>query len=590
MRLVLSLTLMLCIGVGLFSFAQPADANAALRPLASYPAQGSGATGRVISARSNPAVLLYLLPGEQRWNAGLGQFSSYLELGPAGRLGRLAQDLEQDLAAVQFLLDQDLNALDDGPSRAALTQLARWDQQCQRFLDEQDSSLVVSCLQGATAEIEQNLILSLEEGGRFQAGFFVDVPGFPVIGRWHPWVAWSLGLSVQGQAAGRFYGDRLRGRGALEISHRGETLLSIAPQLSAETLSLTFIEFQRLSWQYANDPLSLVDPSTGAWSAEAGFLQQTLALLAQAPEGEAPLLTPNEVLQLEQLTRRLSDPSDPLFMAALRGELDFDPEALLVTHSSITTQVAELLHLYAGVSVDASAWFDWPQSWGQLDLGLRVNSYALRLSPNLVSLNGVALSQGAEQVVDRVTGELRAQQEQQWLLGVDLGLLWQDYPWQVGVTLFNVNQPTARYPRLSSFTDEQDKEAVDYLTRLDRLMDRQAYRLDRHAVLEVTFFAFEPDWVLRGHYSLDAADNLVGWSERSYGLAMSWQTQQAWVPGVRLGWRRNQVGSRLDTLHLGIDFAANFQLDLATSYQTFEFDRWRIPRYFSLGLSFEKLF
>lgn len=71
---------------------------------------------------------------------------------------------------------------------------------------------------------------------------------------------------------------------------------------------------------------------------------------------------------------------------------------------------------------------------------------------------------------------------------------------------------------------------------------------------------------------------------------MAWQTPARGVPGLRLGWRRNQVGSRLDTMHLGLSFTPQVQLDVATSLQSLNFDGQRLPRYFSIGLSMEKSF
>lgn len=576
-------------GLGLLWVGQ-VQSNTSLTPYASYPAQGSSATGRIHSVRHNPAILLYLTRDHQPINLGFGQIHTYLELGSTNDLTRLAIDLQDDLAALQHLFDGDVGDFsDENPEiQRALTRLARWDDDCRVFLQDQQSRLLEKCIAGAADQIEFNLLGSLEKGGRFQAGLSTELPGFPIVGRWTPWMGWAAGLGVQKQIGGRFYGDSLRGQAILSVHHQQEELLSLTSRLSYDGLGLAFIQFQQLTQQYINRPESLVDPTAGAWSPEAVFLQQALDILTRMPESGEPLLSAAEATQLRLLVNRLSDPTDPLFMAALRGELEFTPDALMVTHSSIVTHAAEALHLYFATSVDASLWFDWPASWGQLDLGLRTNLYHLRLSTDLVSLNGLALSQDAQQVVDRVRSGFNADARDEWLVGVDAGVFWQLYPWQLGLTLFNLNQPVARYPRLSSREEGADQEAAEYLSALGRLMDQRVFSMRRHAVLEAAFFAFEPEWVLRGHYAMDTTENLVGWAERSYGLSLAWQTDARWVPGLRVGWRRNQTGSRLDTVHLGLSFTPQVQLDIASSLQPLDFGGRHLPRYFSLGLTMQK--
>jgi hypothetical protein len=239
---------------------------------------------------------------------------------------------------------------------------------------------------------------------------------------------------------------------------------------------------------------------------------------------------------------------------------------------------------------------------GSLLAGLRLNHNILELSRGVVRLENEnsGSAEDDDELQDRLSDELDLNRVRESALGVDLGLLWASKNFRLGATLRNINEPGFDYPAIgedcaSKTGAAQDNcEAAAGQRAIDpqRVPLKETFVMQRQLQLETGIYNASRTWSLAASYDADAVRDATGdeyqWLSVSGGFSprgMGWL-----VPGLRLGYRQNQVGSKLDMVTFGLSLFRVINLDVAASTQKVEEDGDEVPRSAMVNLSFELYF
>ncbi len=86
---------------------------------------------------------------------------------------------------------------------------------------------------------------------------------------------------------------------------------------------------------------------------------------------------------------------------------------------------------------------------------------------------------------------------------------------------------------------------------------------------------------------LDDVHDAVGDLQQGFTAAIGYNTRTPWLPGVRLGYRKNLAGTKLSSASAGVTFFDRVHLDAAVGLKSTRVDGNSVPRTMALNLGFE---
>jgi hypothetical protein len=269
----------------------------------------------------------------------------------------------------------------------------------------------------------------------------------------------------------------------------------------------------------------------------------------------------------------------------------------LTTASAFDVKLARVTHISLGYSTDVSHWL--PEvvrklgDGGQLDLGVRLNSYRARLERQTVALVDAS---GSSTSFDLGS---RANRTQAKATALDLGIMWGDAHCQLGATVYNIGSPRLRYPDPLPDGNAANRAAAATLIAEGRISALDAVSLKPHAVLEASVFSSNRRWLLQTSLATNATPDFVGELQRYATLAVAYNAEryegdygallEYIVPSIRLGVRRNMAGSRLASTALGLSWGV-FSIDLSASQKSVNVDGSKAPRAAGVAVAVEEKF
>ncbi|MDT8335566.1 MAG: conjugal transfer protein TraF, partial [Desulfurivibrionaceae bacterium] len=191
---------------------------------------------------------------------------------------------------------------------------------------------------------------------------------------------------------------------------------------------------------------------------------------------------------------------------------------------------------------------------------------------------------------DRLTDDFMDERTSESNFGVDLGLLWHSDFYQVGATIYNINEPSFDYPDMNKYLDETALKAARALEAQGRLQLKQEVTLTRHAVLEAAAFALERQLLIQGSIALNEAENLIGDEHQYATLSFGYFTDSWFIPGIRVGYRKDLAGTELSTASLGLTLFGTMNIDASVGLEESSYDDEDYPRYLAFAIGFEEKF
>lgn len=512
-----------------------------------YSATVGGVSNRssIHSSSHNPASnSLLIKQGENVRFGYLSNLGAYIELGEVEDLDLVVDNLIDDMDAVDNL------ALASNRQRLA-----------ERYPDVSTSGslseLEARYLEAIAKDVNNNLLADLEKGGQIRFGGQIQAPLMPFLfNSDKARGTFSLNASGSTQLKGGFLG----GPFGVETNFR----TAGGKELGAINLDLTEVA------GIVTDLEAIVDGS----GTDAQKVAQIEALLTNSG-----LLTGNEQT-IEALKAEY---------AASGSSTSLQSESTLTTDSGLDVRAATLVHLGLGYGTNLANWGDLSLPKGQLELGARLNFYQAEMARTFVSLQAEANSDSDDDFSDRLD-DVSDNTSKSSAIGLDVGMLWHDANYQLGLTIYNLNEPSFDYPDLSTYLTGETLAALKGLENAGKARTSDSVTLTRHAVLEGAYHTSNRNWVLQGYYTLGTATDLMGDESRNMGVSAGYFSQSALIPALRVGYNKNLVGTELSTLNAGTTLFGIFNLDVAMGLETSSIDGNEIPRYLAFSLGFEEKF
>ncbi len=309
--------------------------------------------------------------------------------------------------------------------------------------------------------------------------------------------------------------------------------------------------------------------------------------------------------------------SFPLFpvtldMPMLKGSLVFDLGSELLVRGSVlddelvlnpisnNLQTNTALYLKSGTLLKAGVSYSrpvWSYNEGHLNgtlyWGSRLNVYSMSLSKQVIGLESIE----DDDVGDVIQDDYDTNEVSSTDFGIDQGLLWVADKYQVGLTIKNINEPEFDYGVLGQHCESitnTNSQANCFVARfhaenLGSLSLGEFHTMHAYTTLDASYLIM-PRWLVSVAIDLSEYEDFVGDDLQLFTLSTAYQPDNIWVPGARLGYRSNQVGSELSSVSLGVTLFGVANLDIEYGLEDTVIDGSSAPRKLGLNLGFEERF
>lgn len=241
-------------------------------------------------------------------------------------------------------------------------------------------------------------------------------------------------------------------------------------------------------------------------------------------------------------------------------------------NSGVITKAAQITEISIGYSRKV-----WQQKDNKVYIGIEPKYYNVGLSNSAVPLKNI---ENARTIFDALDKSNFSYQQK---FTLDLGAIWSGRQYQLGATLTNLNEPDFNYPAsdLSGFTSP---------VIIGLIRERERYVMQRQLKLDGGYITSNGAWGINFGLDANPVPDPMGddyqWASVGAGFASdSW-----WLPGARLGLRKNLAGTRLTYLTAGVTVFNIVNLDLAATTQTIQVNGRTLPRGLIANIGVQVLF
>jgi hypothetical protein len=165
-------------------------------------------------------------------------------------------------------------------------------------------------------------------------------------------------------------------------------------------------------------------------------------------------------------------------------------------------------------------------------------------------------------------------------IGIDLGALWVADNYQLGVQVTSVNEPDFVFPDVN-LAPYRNPNSIRFLLR-----DKK-YKKDRQLKLEASLFTQDRSWSAHLGYDADPATDPMGDRFQWLTMSMGFTTDSWWMPGARIGYRKNLAGTELAYLGVGITAFRIVNFDIASALDTVSIDGEKLPQGLMFSVGFQ---
>jgi hypothetical protein len=243
--------------------------------------------------------------------------------------------------------------------------------------------------------------------------------------------------------------------------------------------------------------------------------------------------------------------------------LNLDNDSLMLTKAATTAEIS------AGYSRRV-----WPTARGSLYLGGEGKFYQMRLSRVDLRMGDITDS---DEVFDAIrTGDFRTDNG----IGLDIGALWVSNIYQLGATLTNANEPEFIFPAADE-SNYTDLNIINFLRR------DQVYTMERQLRLESSIFTPNRRWTLNLGLDANEVPDPMGDDFQWLSVSGGFATESWWIPGVRVGYRKNLAGTELSYFGVGVTAFKILNIDVASSLDTVSISGMNLPQGLIASVGFQ---
>jgi hypothetical protein len=174
-------------------------------------------------------------------------------------------------------------------------------------------------------------------------------------------------------------------------------------------------------------------------------------------------------------------------------------------------------------------------------------------------------------------------------ISLDLGLILTGRNFQLGASIANVNEPEFDYKGLVSNCSGltgADKTSCETALRFAGkgvFSLNETYKMEAQMTVDAAVKSKDQHFSLAGSYDVNAIADPLGDEYQWATVSLSYFTDSWVLPGMRIGYRKNLVGSELNYYTAGLTFYRRLDVDVAYAPEN---DDGNSGAYVSVGYSF----
>ncbi|VAW83743.1 hypothetical protein MNBD_GAMMA18-80, partial [hydrothermal vent metagenome] len=228
------------------------------------------------------------------------------------------------------------------------------------------------------------------------------------------------------------------------------------------------------------------------------------------------------------------------YMGVLAAPLIYNPTTQEIeTDSAFYVKGAAVLEASIGYSRKV-----WSNQKGNLFAGVTGKYYQVGLSKSVIPL----VDDTNNDIGDTLVDEFDQNQNTTDGIGIDLGILWVGNSYSLGATLINANSPTFDYGEIGNDCQLLSGSAQDNCNAAalhsSKINPTETYTMDAQMRMEASLHSKNKHWQINASYDGNAVHNPVNNEMQWMNIAVGYAPDN-WIPGVRVGYRENLVGSQL---------------------------------------------
>lgn len=214
---------------------------------------------------------------------------------------------------------------------------------------------------------------------------------------------------------------------------------------------------------------------------------------------------------------------------------------------------------------------------GELTAGVRVKYYQVKLADKAERLTQTA--GGSKSTFDSDLTYTASSG-----FGLDVGTLWISKHYRAGAWINNLNSPSFDYNTIST-TGYKNPSVIAQLSTA------MTYKMKPQLQLEGAVYSESQNFVANLGLDANAVQDPVGRDFQWMTLSAAYATSSWWIPGARVGYRSNLVGSKLSYVTGGLTLFKALSLDIAYSLDSVHDDKGNsIPRSAMINLGLQMTF
>ena len=174
-------------------------------------------------------------------------------------------------------------------------------------------------------------------------------------------------------------------------------------------------------------------------------------------------------------------------------------------------------------------------------------------------------------------------------VSLDLGLILAARNFQLGASIANVNEPEFDYKGLESNctglvgADKASCEAALRFAGEGVFSLKETYKMEAQMTVDAAIKSKDQHFSLAGSYDVNAISDPLGDEYQWATVSLSYFSDNWVLPGMRIGYRKNLVGSELNYYTAGLTFYRRLDVDVAYAPEN---DEGNSGAFVSVGYSF----
>lgn len=289
-----------------------------------------------------------------------------------------------------------------------------------------------------------------------------------------------------------------------------------------------------------------------------------------------------------------------VYKTANRGAFTLDASAAFVSRAEVIAddifvnggeELASDTAVYLKRATDYRFGLGYSQLFGRpvsgaLILGGKLNVHSIALGQKLSFLTNED-DNGTDVFGDFLTNRDNAQSG----ISLDLGAIWTAPNYQLGVAATSINEPEFDFDALGdcrglSGSDLSNCNGIIRLSDKGKLALNETYKMDAQLTVDAAVMSTNQNWSLAGSYDVNSVSDPVGDKQQWAVVSLSYFSDNLYFPGIRVGYRKNQEGSKLSYATVGATFFRRLDFDVAYGLERQKGETLPRSLYLSLGYNF----